>query len=93
MGGGLAVACRHVLASGIIAVYLVVTLTAAIRQEEAFLREAFGDGYERYRRGGESESKRFSLAQAIANREYRAVAGLVGVMLLLVWKATYNGSF
>ena len=36
---------------------------------------------------------RFSLAQAMANREHRAVAGLGGAVLLLVLKATYNGSF
>ena len=33
------------------------------------------------------------LAQAIANREYRAVVGLVLAVLLLIWKATYNDSF
>jgi hypothetical protein len=29
----------------------------------------------------------------MANREYRAVLGLAGAMLLLIFKATYNGTF
>jgi hypothetical protein len=29
----------------------------------------------------------------MANREYRAAAGVVGAVLLLLWKATYNGTF
>jgi protein-S-isoprenylcysteine O-methyltransferase Ste14 len=93
MGIGLAVACASIIVSFVIAGYLAATLTAAIRTEEAFLRQAFGDGYDRYRSGGGSDTKRFSMAQALANREYRAVVGLVVAMLLLVWKATYNGSF
>jgi isoprenylcysteine carboxyl methyltransferase (ICMT) family protein YpbQ len=93
MGVGLAVACASVLVAALIAVYLTVTLTAAMRSEEAFLRRTFPDGYDRYRRGEASGDRRFGLGQAIANREYRAVIGLVVVALLLVWKATYNGSF
>jgi protein-S-isoprenylcysteine O-methyltransferase Ste14 len=101
MGAGLAVASASPIAAGLIVVYLVVTLRAAIRSEEAFLRRAFGAEYERYqdwrrRRAADRESgaaRRFSFARAMANREYRAVAGLLGAMLLLALKATYNGSF
>jgi protein-S-isoprenylcysteine O-methyltransferase Ste14 len=93
MGAGLAVACASVIVAAIIALYLTVTLTAAMRTEEAFLRRAFGDGYDRYRRGEPQPEKRFDFGQAMANREYRAVIGLVVAALLLVWKATYNGSF
>jgi protein-S-isoprenylcysteine O-methyltransferase Ste14 len=93
MGAGLAVACANLLVAGLIAVYLVVTLTAAVRSEEAFLRRTFPDGYDRYRRGAVQPQRRFELAQAMANREYRAVIGLVVAALLLVWKATYNGAF
>jgi hypothetical protein len=82
-----------VLVAGLIALYLAVTLTAAVRSEEAFLRRTFGDGYDRYRRGEAQPAKRFEFAQAIANREYRAVVGLLVVTLLLIWKATYNGLF
>ena len=69
----------------LIALYLVTTLTAAIKSEEAFLRRTFGDQYDLYRSGVAAKRRdrgaarrRFSLAQAIANREYRAVVGLRG---------------
>ena len=85
---------------GVIALYLAVTLTAAIRNEEAFLRRTFGDRYDRYRRGrpgvdavAADAHRRFSLAQATANREHRALVGLAVAVLLLVLKATYNELF
>ena len=101
MGIGLAIACASVLVAALIAIYLVTTLTAAIKSEETYLRRAFGEQYDLYRSGveakrrssGPGSRRRFSLAQAMANREWRAVVGLVIGMLLLVWKATYNDSF
>jgi hypothetical protein len=100
MGAGLAVASNSAIVGAIVAIYLGATIGAAIRSEEAFLRRTFGDGYDAYRRGGESTrnhavpaARRFSVAQAMANREYRAVAGLAVAMLLLLLKATYNGVF
>ena len=104
MGAGLAIASASPIAAALIALYLGVTLRAAIRNEEAFLRRTFGDAYDRYRservmfearrlQPSAVEPRRFSLAQAMANKEYRALAGLLGAMLLLVLKATYNGSF
>lgn len=103
MGAGLAIASGSTIASAVIASYLVLTLTAAIRTEEAALRRRFGTEYDRYRggrlmdaadrRATAGASRRFSLKQAIANREHRAVVGLVGVMLLMLLKATYNGTF
>jgi protein-S-isoprenylcysteine O-methyltransferase Ste14 len=100
MGVGLALAANSYIVTAIIAAYLGVTLTAAIRKEEAFLQRTFGDRYIRYRRGlpqdardapGPRDERRFSVAQAIANREYRAIAGLAVAVLLLSLKATYNG--
>ena len=100
MGVGLAIACASIPVAVLIALYLVTTLTAAIKSEEAFLRRTFGEQYDLYRSGIAAKRRdpgasrrRFSLAQAIANREYRAVAGFVVALLLLVWKAAYNGSF
>jgi protein-S-isoprenylcysteine O-methyltransferase Ste14 len=101
MGVGLAVACASITVAILIAVYLVTALTAAIKSEETYLRRAFGEQYDLYRSGveaqrrssGPASRRRFSLAQAMANREWRAVVGLVIGMLLLVWKATYNDSF
>jgi protein-S-isoprenylcysteine O-methyltransferase Ste14 len=95
MGAGVAIACASAIAAALVALYLAVTLTAAIRSEEAFLRRAFGDEYDRYRSrlSGERGVRRFSLQQAIANREHRAVAGFAVAILLLLLKATYNGLF
>jgi len=101
MGAGLAIAANGVLVALLIAVYLVATLTAAIRSEEAFLRRTFGDQYDLYRSGVDAQRRekraasrrRFSVEQAMANREYRALAGLTVTVLLLIWKATYNGLF
>lgn len=94
MGAGLAVASARGSVALLIALYLGVTLTAAIKGEEAFLRRVFGDRYDRYRDAGWVDTRqRFSGARAIANREHRAVAGLVLAVLLLAWKATYNGLF
>ena len=101
MGTGLAIAAASVPAAVLIGTYLIATLTAAIKSEEAFLRRTFGDQYDLYRSGVAAQRRerptaprrRFSLSQAMANREYRAVAGLALVVLLLIWKATYNGLF
>jgi hypothetical protein len=100
MGVGLAVASGSVAVAALIATYLTATLTAAIKNEEAFLRRAFGDAYDRYRRsagttesGAAANRRRFSMAQVRANREPRTIAGVAVAMLLLLLKATYNGLF
>jgi len=95
MGVGLAIACASGVAAALIAVYLTATFSAAVASEERFLRGAFGDRYDRYRQGADEQgaARRFSVAQAIANREYRALVGLLLVVLLLAWKATYNEPF
>ncbi|MEQ1869833.1 MAG: isoprenylcysteine carboxylmethyltransferase family protein [Vicinamibacterales bacterium] len=91
MGVGLAIAAGSVAVALIVALYLGTTIGAAIRSEEAFLREKFGSDYDTWRRGGArpagaqmEASRSFSMAQAIANREYRALAG-VAIALLLLW--------
>ena len=94
IGAGLAIGSGSLAVAAIVAAYLLVTLTAAIRSEEAFLRQAFGGAYDDYRaRRVVDRERRFSWAQAMANREYRAVAGLAFALLLLIIKATYNGMF
>jgi protein-S-isoprenylcysteine O-methyltransferase Ste14 len=94
MGVGLAVASASPIAAMLIGLYLVLTLRAAIRAEEAFLLRSFGDEYDRYRRQpGFGASRRFSLAQAIVNREHRAVVGMALAILLLALKAKYTGAF
>jgi protein-S-isoprenylcysteine O-methyltransferase Ste14 len=96
MGAGFAVASGRVTVAVLIAIYLVSTLTAAIISEERFLQRRFGESYDRYRQAARSNSREensdraFSFAQAVANREHRAAVGVAVVLLLLLWKATYN---
>src|SRR3954471_24034936 len=94
IGIGLAIGSGRAAVVVVVAVYLLVTLTAAIRSEEAFLREKFGAAYDTYRTARVVDrERRFSWRQAMANREYRAVAGLAIALVLLIFKATYNGLF
>ena len=89
VGVGLAVGSRSAIVAGLVIVYLAVTLTAAIRSEEAHLTEKFGDAYPAYRDGTATPfaARRFSVARAMRNREYRALIGFVAALALLAWKA------
>lgn len=84
MAVGFLVACRSVAATLVVVAYMSVTLVAAIRTEEAALDQRFAGEYSAYRAGtAPAMSRRFSLARAVANREYRAVIGLaVGMSIL-----------
>jgi protein-S-isoprenylcysteine O-methyltransferase Ste14 len=94
IGAGLAIGSGSLVVGAIVVVYLAVTLSAAIRSEEAFLHRVFGDDYIQYRhRGQVDRGRRFSWARAMANREWRAIAGVAAALLLLIFKATYNGLF
>lgn len=75
---------RAIALAVLTALYMVTTIAAAIRTEEAFLRRTFGETYDRYARSqAEPMPRRFSVARALRNREYRAVLGLaVGFALL-----------
>jgi protein-S-isoprenylcysteine O-methyltransferase Ste14 len=88
MGFGFAIASNSVWTAALAAAYLALTIGAAIRSEERHLTEKFGPAYPEYREGRQPEvPRRFSAARAMRNREYRSVAGLAGVLALLVWKA------
>ena len=74
---------------------LAVTLTAAIRSEEAFLRRAFGGRLRRStadRRRGHART-RFSLAQAMAQPRVPRRGRVVLAVVVAGLKATYNGAF
>jgi protein-S-isoprenylcysteine O-methyltransferase Ste14 len=87
MGIGLAIACANLVAAVVVLAYLAVTLTAAMRTEEAHLTEKFGAAYPAYRDGRSSGvGGRFSTARVVRNREYRGLLGLLAVMLVLAWK-------
>ena len=87
MALGIAIAARSGVAAALAAIYMTATLTAAIRTEEAFLSQAFGETYDRYRESrAEPMPRGFSLARAMRNREYRAMAGLAAGFALLALK-------
>jgi protein-S-isoprenylcysteine O-methyltransferase Ste14 len=87
MGAGLAIAADSIVVAALVLGYLGVTLTAAIRTEEAHLTDKFGDRYPSYRQGTIAPApRRFSLARAMKNREYRAAIGFAAVLALLALK-------
>jgi len=84
MGAGFAIAARSVFVALLVGTYLVVTITAAIRAEEAHLSKKFGSAYADYRTGRHAGApRRFTLERALRNREYRALVGFVAVIALL----------
>ena len=84
---GVAIASRSAIVAVVAAIYMLATIAAAVRTEEAFLQQAFGDTYDRYRSSAiGSGERRFSLARALRNREHRAVLGLAGGFALLALK-------
>ena len=87
IGMGLAIASTSLTVAALVALYLGLTLSAAIATEEAHLTEKFGDAYPAYRAGRRpGVERRFSLARAMRNREYRAVIGLLAALALFAWK-------
>jgi protein-S-isoprenylcysteine O-methyltransferase Ste14 len=88
IGIGLAVAAADAAVAVLVSAYLAITLTAAIRTEEAHLTEKFGSAYPEYRAGRTAGATRsFSMERALRNREYRAAIGVVLVFLVLYLKA------
>jgi protein-S-isoprenylcysteine O-methyltransferase Ste14 len=87
MAAGIVIASHSVVLAIVAGIYMVVTLTAAVRTEEAYLRRTFGDAYDRYSRSeAEPMPRRFSLSRVLRNREYRAVIGLAAGFALLAAK-------
>ena len=88
IGVGFAVAARDPAAAGLVLGYLGISLAAAVRLEEATLREVFGPEFERYAAGAAAASdRRFSLARMVANGERQALAGFAAALGLLALKA------
>ena len=93
IGIGLSIASASIVVAALVLGYLVVTLTAAIRTEEAHLTEKFGEAYPDYRAGrGATEPRRFSLARARSNREYRAAVGLLIALAVLAAKTFFHAA-
>jgi protein-S-isoprenylcysteine O-methyltransferase Ste14 len=84
LGVGFAVATRSATVALLCALYLGVTIAAAIRTEEATLDARFDGQYSAYRAGtADPVHRRFSWRRVKANREYRAVLGLAAAFLWL----------
>jgi protein-S-isoprenylcysteine O-methyltransferase Ste14 len=87
IGIGIAVASSHLLVAAIVIAYLALTLTAAMRSEEAHLREKFGDAYDAYaEKRAPNVERAFSWQRAVYNREHHTIAGLVTGLALLAAK-------
>ncbi|MGD9906453.1 MAG: isoprenylcysteine carboxylmethyltransferase family protein [Vicinamibacterales bacterium] len=94
LGVGFALAANHRWLGLAVVAYLLATLGAAIRAEEAHLRDKFGDAYDAYAaRRAPPSGRRFSWARALANREHHAVAGVLAGLSLLVLKVWYSQGF
>jgi protein-S-isoprenylcysteine O-methyltransferase Ste14 len=87
IGIGIAVAANNLIVGAIVIAYLALTLTAALRSEEAHLREKFGDAYDAYaQRRAPMVDRPFSWQRAIYNREHHTIAGLVSGLSMLAAK-------
>jgi protein-S-isoprenylcysteine O-methyltransferase Ste14 len=94
VGIGVAVAAGHLWLGLAIVTYLAATLTAAMRAEEAHLREKFGDAYDAYAaRRAPASTRAFSWERAWRNREHHALAGLLAGLSLLALKVWYSQGF
>lgn len=89
IGVGMAIASNHAIVVGIVIAYLALTLTAAMRSEEAHLREKFGDAYDAYAEKRSAPADRpFSWERALRNREHHTMLGLAAGLLAFWLKAT-----
>ena len=92
IGIGMAVAANNLVVAIVVAGYLVLTLTAAMRSEEAHLREKFGDAYDAYAEKRSAPMERvFSWDRALHNREHHTIAGLLAGIAILVGKMFFVG--
>jgi protein-S-isoprenylcysteine O-methyltransferase Ste14 len=85
MAAGVAIGCRSWIVAVLVGLYMASTITAAIKSEEAFLRERFGTAYDDYAASrGPKAIRTFSWGRAWRNKEYRAMCGLAAFLGLLM---------
>jgi protein-S-isoprenylcysteine O-methyltransferase Ste14 len=91
IGAGIALAAASWPVAALVLGYLALTFTAAIRAEEAHLRDKFGSEYDAYAAWiAPPMIRSFSLTRALDNREHHAIAGLIVALLLLAFKVGYS---
>jgi len=91
MAAGVAIGCRSVVVAAVVGAYMFATIAAAIRSEEKFLRERFGDAYDAYAESrGPRVSRRFSWERAWRNKEYRSMTGLAVFLVILAARAAWR---
>lgn len=91
IGIGIATASANWVVAAIVFGYLATAITAAIRAEEAHLRDKFGGEYAAYAaRRAPAMVRSFSLRRALDNREHHTIAGLVVGLLILAFKVGYS---
>jgi hypothetical protein len=83
----MAVVANDLIVAAIVIAYLTLTLTAAMRSEEAHLREKFGDAYDAYaQQRAPSIERRFAWQRAIYNREHHTILGVALGLAMLAAK-------
>jgi protein-S-isoprenylcysteine O-methyltransferase Ste14 len=88
---GIVVASASWIVAALVAIYLSTTIIAAIRAEEAHLREKFGFEYDAYASSAAPPMRRaFSAGRALQNREHHALAGLLVALALLALKVSLS---
>lgn len=91
IGIGIAIASASWTVAALVLGYVATTITAAIRAEEAHLREKFGSEYDAYTaRTAPPMVRSFSVTRALANREHHTIAGLAAALLFLALKVGYS---
>lgn len=88
IGVGFVVAAADLMVAVLVLGYLAVTLQASIRLEEATLRSAFGEAFERFDQPARGvPRRRFTLSQMIENGEHRSLLGFTAAIAVLGVKA------
>jgi protein-S-isoprenylcysteine O-methyltransferase Ste14 len=87
-----AMTAAHNFAVNLLALtYIMTTVPAAMRAEEAHLRSVFGDLYDRYTKAeAPGVDRTFSFERAMRNKEYRAVLGVLAGFGILALKVSLD---
>ncbi len=89
---GAVVASARISTALIIGGYILITIVAAVRHEEANMRARFGDNYDAYLQSRTPPAGRaFSLRRALnVNKEYKTIMGLFVLIAILAAKAALD---